>query len=309
MSNFGKMKWNNKLREKLHGTGSRLGSGLSALFGSKPDNKFLGELERRLLAADVGMVACKDIIESIKAQAKHERIGSMKQLVAAVEAEITTILKPCECISNMNVRNRPYVVLMVGVNGSGKTTTAAKLAYHYKKQGQTVMLAAADTFRAAAIEQLRIWAQRCDIPVVAQSPGSDSAAIVYDAMASAEARSINVVIADTAGRLHTDKNLIEELQKIKRVATKQNENAPDEIILVIDGTTGQNAKKQVAEFHKFLGLDSLIVTKLDGSAKGGIVIAIAQETKIPIRFIGVGEALDDLHIFNATEYATAIMQV
>ncbi len=303
------MKWHNKLKEKLHGTGSRLGSGLSALFGSRLNEKFLEELERRLLAADVGMIACKDIIESIKVQAKRERIGSMAQLVAAVEAEITTILKPCECTSDMQARNRPYVVLMVGVNGSGKTTTAAKLAYHYKQQGQTVMLAAADTFRAAAIEQLRIWAQRCDIPVVAQSPGSDSAAIVYDAMASAEAKGINMVIADTAGRLHTDKNLIEELQKIKRVATKQNENAPDEIILVIDGTTGQNAKKQVAEFHKFLGIDSLIVTKLDGSAKGGIIVAVAREAGIPIRFIGVGEALDELHTFNATEYATAIMQV
>ncbi len=302
------MKWHNKLKEKLHGTRSRLGSGLSALFGSKPDGRFLEELERRLLAADVGMVACKDIIENIKEHAKRERIGSMTQLVAAVEAEITTILKPCECKSDMQARNRPYVVLMVGVNGSGKTTTAAKLAYHYKQQGQAVMLAAADTFRAAAIEQLQIWAQRCDIPVVAQAPGSDSAAIVYDAMASAEAKGINMVIADTAGRLHTDKNLIEELQKIKRVATKQNENAPDEIILVIDGTTGQNAKKQVAEFHKSLGIDSLIVTKLDGSAKGGIIVAVARETGIPIRFIGVGEALDELHTFNATEYATAIMQ-
>ena len=301
------MKWH-KLKEKLHGTRSRLGSGLSALFGSKLDGRFLEELERRLLAADVGMVACKDIIENIKAQAKRERIGSMPQLVAAVEAEIMTILKPCEHTSNMQALNRPYVVLMVGVNGSGKTTTAAKLAYHYKQQGQTVMLAAADTFRAAAIEQLQIWAQRCDIPVVAQSPGSDSAAIVYDAMASAEAKGINMVIADTAGRLHTDKNLIEELQKIKRVATKQNENAPDEIILVIDGTTGQNAKRQVAEFHKSLGIDSLIVTKLDGSARGGIIVAVARETGIPIRFIGVGEALDELHTFNATEYAAAIMQ-
>ena len=303
------MKWHNKLREKLHGTGSRLGSGLSALFGAKPDGKFFEELERRLLSADVGMVACKDIIANIKGHAQRKRISSMTQLVATVEAEIATILKPCECASAMQARNRPYVVLMVGVNGSGKTTTAAKLAYHHKQQGQTVMLAAADTFRAAAIEQLRIWAQRCDIPLVAQSPGSDSAAIVYDAMASAEAKGMDMVIADTAGRLHTDKNLIEELQKIKRVATKQNENAPDEIILVIDGTTGQNAKKQVAEFHKSLGVDSLIVTKLDGSAKGGIIVAVARETGIPIRFIGVGEALDELHLFDAAEYAAAIMQV
>ena len=303
------MKWHNKLKEKLHGTGSRLGSGLSSLFGSKPDGKFLEELERRLLVADVGMIACQDIIAHIKEHTRRESIRSMTQLVAAVEEEITTILKPCECTSDMQARNRPYVVLMVGVNGSGKTTTSAKLAYHHKQQGQKVMLAAADTFRAAAIEQLRIWAQRCDIPLVAQAPGSDSAAIVYDAMASAEAKGMDMVIADTAGRLHTNKNLIEELQKIKRVATKQNENAPDEIILVIDGTTGQNAKKQVAEFHKSLGIDSLIVTKLDGSAKGGIVVSVARETRIPIRFIGVGEALDELHIFNAAEYATAIMQV
>ena len=303
------MKWHNKLKKKLHGTGSRLGSGLSALFGSKLDGKFLEELERRLLSADVGTAACKEIIENIKEHARRESIRSMTQLVAAVEEEITTILKPCECTADMRAGDRPYVVLMVGVNGSGKTTTSAKLAYHYKQQGQKVMLAAADTFRAAAIEQLRVWAQRCDIPLVAQAPGSDSAAIVYDAMASAEAKGMDMVIADTAGRLHTNKNLIEELQKIKRVATKQNKDAPDELILVIDGTTGQNAKRQVAEFHKSLGIDSLIVTKLDGSARGGIIVAVARETEIPIRFIGVGEALDDLHVFNAAEYATAIMQV
>ena len=171
------------------------------------------------------------------------------------------------------------------------------------------MLAAADTFRAAAIDQLKVWAQRCDISLLAQAPGADSAAIVYDAMASAEAKGMDIVIADTAGRLHTDKNLIEELQKIKRVAAKQNAAAPDETILVIDGTSGQNAKKQVAEFHKALGVDGLIVTKLDGSAKGGILVAIARETAIPIRFIGVGEALDELHLFNASEYAAAMMQV
>ena len=302
------MKWHSKLKEKLRGTGSRLSLGLGSLFGQKLDEGFFEELERRLLTADIGVTASKDIIANIKERSRREDIKSMEQLVAMVEQEITTILKACESTSAMQHQDRPYVILMAGVNGSGKTTTTAKLAYHYKQQGKLVMLAAADTFRAAAIEQLRVWAQRCDIPLVAQAPGTDSAAIVYDAMASAEAKRIDIVIADTAGRLHTNKNLIEELQKIKRVAAKQNENAPDEVILVIDGTTGQNAKKQVAEFHKSLGIDSLIVTKLDGSAKGGILVAIARETEIPIRFIGVGEALDELHIFNAAEYAAAMMQ-
>lgn len=302
------MKWQTKLKEKLKSTGNRLTSGLNTLFGAKLDEGFLAELERRLLLADVGMIASKEIIANLRKRAQREDIKSTVQLLSAVEDEIATILKPCESTLDIRHQDRPYVILMVGINGSGKTTTTAKLAYRYKQQGKTVMLAAADTFRAAAIEQLQTWAERCDIPLVAQAPGSDSASVVYDAMQSAEAKSMDIVIADTAGRLHTDKNLIEELQKIKRVAAKRNTDAPDEIILVIDGTSGQNAKKQVAEFHKSLGINSLIVTKLDGTAKGGILVAVARETTVPIRFIGVGEALDELHVFSAAEYAAAIMQ-
>ena len=302
------MKWHTKLKEKLQGTGSRLTSGLNTIFGQKPTEDFLEELERRLLITDVGIAASKDIIANVKTRMRREDVKSMQQLAATVEEEIVAILKPCEGNIEIKHQDRPHVVLMVGVNGSGKTTTTAKLAYHYKQQGKSVMLAAADTFRAAAIDQLRVWAQRCDIPLIAQAAGADSAAIVYDAMASAEAKGMDVVIADTAGRLHTDKNLIEELQKIKRVAAKQNANAPDETILVVDGTSGQNAKKQVAEFHKSLGINGLIVTKLDGSAKGGILVAIAKQTEMPIRYIGVGEAFTDLHVFNAEEYAAAMMQ-
>ena len=302
------MKWYTKLKQKLQGTNKHLTSGLTALFGQKLDESCLEELERRLLVTDMGIAASKDIIANIKERTRHEGIQSVERLVSAMTEDIAAILKPCECTIDIPQRNKPYVILMVGVNGSGKTTTTAKLAYHYKQQQKSVMLAAADTFRAAAIEQLQVWAQRCDLPLLAQPPGSDSAAIVYDAMASAEAQGIDIVIADTAGRLHTDKNLIEELQKIKRVAAKQNAAAPDETILVIDGTSGQNAKRQVAEFDKALGIDGLIVTKLDGTAKGGIVVAIARETGIPIRFIGVGETLDELHTFDAEAYATAMLQ-
>ena len=302
------MKWHNKFKERLQNTGSRLTSGLGGVFGQQLDEAFLVELERRLLVTDIGIAASKEIITQVKARAHRKEIKSMAQLLSVVEEEIIALLKPCEGVLEIQQQDRPHVILMVGVNGSGKTTTTAKLAYHYQQQGKSVMLAAADTFRAAAIEQLQVWAQRCNIPLLAQDTGSDSAAIVYDAMASAEAKGIDIVIADTAGRLHTDKNLIEELQKIKRVAAKQNENAPDETILVVDGTSGQNAKKQVAEFNKSLGINGLIITKLDGSAKGGILVAIARETGIPIRFIGVGEAVDDLHAFDAKEYAAAMMQ-
>jgi len=302
------MEWHSKLKKKLHSTASRLTSGLGKLYKQKPDERFLSELERRLLRSDMGVSASNAIIAHIKARSERDGIQTMPQLLAAVEEQITALLKPCEQPLVIPQQDRPYVILMVGVNGGGKTTTTAKLAHHYKQQGQSVLLAAADTFRAAAIEQLTRWAKRCEVPCVAQAPGADSAAVVYDAMAAAAARGSDIVIADTAGRLHTDKNLLEELKKIKRVAAKQNANAPDEIILVIDGTSGQNAKKQVAEFNRSLGIDSLIVSKLDGSAKGGIVVAIARETPLPIRFIGVGEALDDLHSFSARDYAAAMMQ-
>ncbi|MBC6413343.1 MAG: signal recognition particle-docking protein FtsY [Chromatiales bacterium] len=302
------MKWHTKLREKLQSSRGYLTSGLSALFKAQPDERLLDELERRFLMTDVGMAAAKEIIAKVKVRTQREGIQTLERLLSAVEEEIVTILKSCESTIDLPQRDKPYVVLMIGVNGSGKTTTAAKLAYHYKQQGKSVMLAAADTFRAAATEQLQMWASRCGLPCIAQPPGADSAAIVYDAMASAEAKGIDMVIADTAGRLHTDKNLLDELRKIKRVAAKQNAAAPDETILVIDGTTGQNAQRQVAEFHKALGIDGLIVTKLDGTAKGGILVAVAQATAIPIRFIGVGEALEDLQVFNAKAYAAAMLQ-
>jgi fused signal recognition particle receptor len=217
------------------------------------------------------------------------------------------LLAPCSRPLVVDSTKRPFVILVVGINGAGKTTTIGKLAKRLQAQGRSVMLAAGDTFRAAAVEQLQVWGERNEIPVVAQASGADSASVIYDALQSAQARSVDVLIADTAGRLHTQTNLMEELKKVKRVIAKLDPEAPHETLLVVDGGTGQNALNQAREFDQALGLDGLVVTKLDGTAKGGIVFAIANRLGTPIRFIGVGEGIDDLRPFDAEEFVTALL--
>jgi fused signal recognition particle receptor len=298
-----------RLREKLGRTRSNLTDGLaSLLLGRKQiDDELLEELETLLLTADVGIEATQRIIGDITAQVKRRELSDPDKLNGVLKQELAQILADAGAPEKQPAAGRPRVILMVGINGAGKTTTIGKLARKYQADGKSVMLAAGDTFRAAAVEQLQVWGERNEIPVVAQASGADSASVIYDALQSAQARSVDVLIADTAGRLHTQTNLMEELKKVKRVIAKLDPEAPHETLLVVDGGTGQNALNQANEFDQALGLDGLVVTKLDGTAKGGIVFAIANRLGTPIRFIGVGEGIDDLRPFDAEEFVTALL--
>jgi len=275
--------------------------------GRKVDDALLEELETQLLVADVGVEATRTIIDDLTRRVSRKELNDGDALLAALREEMERILEPVSRPLTLPAGGAPFVILMVGVNGAGKTTTIGKLAKRFQGEGRSVMLAAGDTFRAAAVEQLQVWGERNDIPVIAQHTGADAASVVFDALQAAQARGTDLLIADTAGRLHTQANLMEELKKIKRVLGKLDPTAPHEVLLVLDATTGQNALAQAEQFHRAVGVTGIALTKLDGTAKGGIIFAIARKLGLPIRFIGVGEGIDDLRPFDACEFVEALL--
>ncbi len=297
-----------RLKSGLARTRAQLGGGLAALFRGRRqiDADLLDELETLLLTADVGVEATARIIKDLTGRATRRELADGDALVRVLRDELAGILRTAEAPVSQPSPGRPQVILMVGVNGTGKTTTIGKLAKRLLDEGQSVMLAAGDTFRAAAVEQLQAWGERNRVPVIAQQPGADSASVIFDALEAATARGTDVLIADTAGRLHTKTNLMEELAKIVRVMKKIDPEAPHEVLLVVDATTGQNALAQAQQFQQAVGVTGIALTKLDGTAKGGIVFAIAERLRLPIRFVGVGEAIDDLRPFDADEFVEAL---
>ncbi len=298
-----------RLRQGLAKTGGTITAGMDALVKGKKriDDEVLEELETRLLLADLGMDATRTIMADLAQRVERNELDDIESLMQALYNKMHRILRPAAKPLVIDATHQPTVLLMVGINGAGKTTTIGKLAKKFQQQGKTVMLAAGDTFRAAAVEQLTIWGERNNIPVVGQGTGSDSASVIFDAVQSAKARSIDILLADTAGRLHTQTNLMDELKKVKRVIQKLDGTAPHEIMLIVDASIGQNALVQARQFHEALGVTGITVTKLDGTAKGGILFAIAEQLKIPIRFIGVGEGIDDLQEFDAYEFTSALL--
>lgn len=297
-----------RLKAGLSRTRERLGGGLGTLvLGEKViDANLLEDVETQLLAADVGLEATDRIVANLKQKLSRKQLSDSAEFLQALRQEMQAILTPCDVPLVIDSTNKPFVILVVGVNGVGKTTTIGKLAKRLQSQGHSLMLAAGDTFRAAAVEQLQVWGERNNVPVVAQATGADSASVIFDAYQSAKARKVDVLIADTAGRLHTKDNLMQELEKIVRVLKKQEDRLPDEILLVLDATTGQNALSQADKFHAAINLTGLALTKLDGTAKGGVVFALAERLGLPIRFIGVGEQADDLRPFAADQFVDAL---
>jgi len=299
------------LELRLEDTRRQLGKRLGALLTNRSsiDEDLLDEIETTLITSDIGVKAALEIIENLRAGIASKVITEPRQVLPAVQAELFELIESCEQFLAIDDSKKPFVILMVGVNGAGKTTTIGKLAQRYKEDGLKVMLAAGDTFRAAAVEQLKSWGDRNQIPVVAQDSGADSAAVIFDALQSAKARGIDVLIADTAGRLHTQHNLMEELKKIHRVMSRIDPSAPHEIMLVVDAGTGQNALNQAREFNQAIGVTGITITKLDGTARGGVLFGIAHELGVPIRFIGVGEAAKDLRPFDAGSFINAILPI
>ena len=296
-----------RLVKGLIRTKQNIGSGFFGLFsGKKIDDDLFEELEEQLLIADIGMPTTTKIINNLTQHASRKQLKDADLLYQQLKLELAEIIKPVAQPLEIDTSKKPYVILMVGVNGVGKTTTIGKLARQFQMQGKSVMLAAGDTFRAAAVEQLQVWGERNNIPVVAQSTGADSASVIYDAMQSAAARNIDILIADTAGRLQNKNNLMDELKKIVRVMKKYDETAPHEIMLTLDAGTGQNAISQAKLFNEAVGLTGISLTKLDGTAKGGVIFAIADQFKLPIRYIGVGEKIEDLRPFQAEEFIEAL---
>lgn len=297
-----------RLKKGLSKTRSGLASGLgNLLLGEKEvDADIMEEIETLLVMADVGIDATRIIIDRLGQKVGRRELTSSRALYKALQQELYQLLLPIEAPLVINDSKKPYVILIVGVNGVGKTTTIGKIAHRLKAEGKSVMLAAGDTFRAAAVEQLQVWGQRNGVPVIAQATGSDSASVIFDAVQAAKARGIDVLIADTAGRLHTKNNLMDELVKVKRVMAKLDAEAPHEVLLVIDAGTGQNALNQVKSFNEAVGVNGLALTKLDGTAKGGIIFALAKEFNLPIRFIGVGEQAEDLRPFAAQSFVEAL---
>lgn len=299
--------WFGRLKDSLIRTRASFSEGLTSLFLGKKeiDDELLEKLETHLLTADVGVEATQFIIQTLTQGISRKELKDANAVFTALQKTLTDILSPCEKPLSPT-GHQPFVILMIGVNGAGKTTTIGKLAKKFQQQNLSVMLAAGDTFRAAAIEQLQVWGERNQVPVLAQHSGADSASVIFDAFQSAKARGIDVLIADTAGRLHTRENLMDELKKVKRVIQKLDNHAPHEIMLVLDAGIGQNALIQAQKFHEALGVTGITLTKLDGTAKGGIIFAIANKLKLPIRFIGVGEKLDDLRPFEANAFVSAL---
>ncbi len=298
-----------RLGDALRQTRSAIADGIAQIIGSRTtiDDDLLEDVETILLSADVGVDATGRIIDSLQSRVSRKEVGDTSALLAALEKDMLDILDPVEQPLSIPGAGGPYVILVVGVNGAGKTTTIGKLAARFKSEGRSVMVAAGDTFRAAAIEQLQEWGARADVPVIAQQPGADSASVVYDAFDAARARGIDVLIADTAGRLHTRVGLMDELRKVRRVVGKLDASAPHEVLLVLDAGTGQNALNQAVQFHEAVGVTGIALTKLDGTAKGGIIFAIAQRLGLPIRLISVGEGIDDLRDFEARAFVAAIV--
>jgi len=280
----------------------------SLVLGKKEiDADLLDELEMVLIGADIGIDATDKIIANLTEQVSRKELKDPEHLVEALKEQLTQLLEPVSApLEIPKDHNGPFVILMVGVNGAGKTTTIGKLAKRFQNEGKSVMLAAGDTFRAAAVEQLQAWGERNQIPVIAQKTGADSAAVIFDAISSAKAKNVDIIIADTAGRLHTQSNLMEELKKVKRVIQKLDDTAPHEVMLVLDSGTGQNALNQAQQFNEAMTLTGITLTKLDGTAKGGIIFALADKLGIPVRFIGVGEAIEDLRAFDANEFSEAL---
>lgn len=296
-----------RLVKGLLKTKQNIGAGFRSFFlGKKIDDELFEELEEKLLIADIGVPTTSKIIKNLTEHASRKELQDAELLYQQLKVEMADILEPVAQPLVIDTTKKPYVILMVGVNGVGKTTTIGKLARKFQAEGKSVMLAAGDTFRAAAVEQLQVWGERNHIPVVAQSTGSDSASVIFDAMQSAAARNIDILIADTAGRLQNKNNLMDELKKIVRVMKKYDETAPHEIMLTLDAGTGQNAISQAKLFNEAVGLTGISLTKLDGTAKGGVIFAIADQFKLPIRYIGVGEKIEDLREFNAKEFIEAL---
>ncbi len=298
-----------RLRARLNRGDSWLTYDLTKLApGGKIDANVLDELESLLVMADVGIDTTERIIGDLQNRLQRHELKDIDALNAGLRHALLSILDPVEAQLTITRRDLPFVILMVGVNGAGKTTTIGKLAKRFKDEGLSVMLAAGDTFRAAAVEQLQAWGERNGVPVIAQQPGADPAAVIFDAWDAAQARDIDVLLADTAGRLQNQQGLMDELAKIKRVIARRDATAPQEIMLVLDASQGQNALVQAEKFHEALELTGIAVTKLDGSAKGGILFAIANRLKVPVRFIGIGESADDMQPFAAAEFVDALLQ-
>ena len=303
-----KASWFARLRQGLAKTSSSLGEGMASLFLGKKeiDDDLLDELETRLLTADVGMEATSAIMGNLIKRVARKELADSGALYQALQVEMADLLRPIQQPMQIAADKKPYVILVVGVNGAGKTTTIGKLAARLQKEGKKVMLAAGDTFRAAAVEQLQVWGERNKIPVIAQHTGADSASVIFDAVQAAKSRGVDVLIADTAGRLHTKDNLMEELRKVGRVMSKLDDSAPHEVLLVLDAGTGQNAINQTRQFNETIPLTGLALTKLDGTAKGGVIFALAKHFEIPVRYIGVGEGIDDLRDFVADDFVKAL---
>ena len=298
--------WTARLKEGLARTRKVLNTDLKDLFAGGPiDEAFFDELETTLLLADVGVSATEQLIGDLRATVRREGLRERQQLKGALREALLRLLKPI-AVPLVVDSPKPFIVMLAGVNGAGKTTSIGKIAKYYQQQGKSILLAAGDTFRAAAREQLQVWGERNNVAVIAQQSG-DAAAVIFDAINAAKARSIDIVLCDTAGRLPTQLHLMEEIAKVKRVIAKAVPGAPHEILLVLDANTGQNALNQVKTFDDALGVTGLVLTKLDGTAKGGVIAAIARAYKIPVRFIGVGEAVDDLQPFSAEEFVDALL--
>jgi fused signal recognition particle receptor len=298
-----------RLRSRLNSGNSWLTYDLADLFkGRQIDAAILEELETRLISADVGVAASERILNELRTRVARQELADVRALIEALKASIVEILAPCAQPLRIDAARRPFVILVVGVNGSGKTTTIGKLTRRLRDEGKSVLLAAGDTFRAAAIEQLKVWAERAGADFAAQGPGADPGAVVFDALQAARARGTDVVLADTAGRLHSQSHLMEELKKVRRVIQRVDASAPHEVLLVLDANQGQNALAQAQQFQQAVGVTGLVLTKLDGTAKGGIVIAIAHSLKIPIRYIGVGETAEDFGEFDPHSFAAALVE-
>lgn len=297
-----------RLKSGLTRTRTSFSSGFANLFLGKKtiDSALLSEIETRLLLADIGAEATQLIIRDLTEKMERKQLNDGEALMAALKAELLAILKICEQPLVIPEQGNPFVVLTLGVNGAGKTTTIGKLAHYYQAQNKKILLAAGDTFRAAAVEQLKIWGDRNDITVIAQQTGADSASVIFDAMQAASARQADILFADTAGRLHNKNHLMEELKKVTRVMKKLDDTAPHEVLLVLDASTGQNALNQAEQFNEAMKVTGLVITKLDGTAKGGILFAIAKKLQLPIRFIGVGEQKEDLQPFDAAQFVEAL---
>ncbi|MBX2857060.1 MAG: signal recognition particle-docking protein FtsY [Cellvibrionaceae bacterium] len=298
-----------RIKRGLSRTSAQLSAGLGELLLGKKaiDEELFEEIETLLLMADVGVEATTEIIDELTQRVERKRLSDSQALFAVLRELMQSMLEKVEAPLEVTRDHQPFVVLVVGVNGVGKTTTIGKLAKKYQSEGKSVMLAAGDTFRAAAVEQLQVWGERNRVPVVAQHTGADSASVIFDAVQSAQSRNIDIVIADTAGRLHNKSNLMDELAKVKRVMAKLDATAPHEVLLVLDAGTGQNAVNQTEQFKSAAGVTGIALTKLDGTAKGGIIFALANKHQIPVRFIGVGESIDDLQPFSAASFIEALM--